>query len=78
MASNRLPKQFWRVMVLDTNKIGIYERGSKTYAAEHHAVTAADGFNRAGIRAEVWTTGPVEWLCVSTPAPVDMEPLFDV
>jgi hypothetical protein len=78
MASNRLPKQFWRVVVLATEKIGIYERGSKTYAAEHHAISAANGFNKAGIRAEVWTTGPVDWKCVSSVEPTGMEPLFDV
>ena len=76
MASNRLPKQFWRVVVLDTEKIGVYERGSKTYANDLHAQKALDGFKRQGIRAEIWTTGPVEWECVSMPAPVDMEPLW--
>ena len=76
MASNRLPKQFWRVVVLDTDRIKTYERGSKTYASGLHAQKALDGFKRAGIRAEIWTTGPVEWDCVSMPAPANMEPLF--
>lgn len=58
---SRLPKQFWRVIVLDTDKIRIYERGSKTYAAEGHARASVKDFAKKGIRAEIYTTGPVEW-----------------
>lgn len=74
--SNRLPKQFWRVVVLDTDRIKVYDRGSKTYAAEGHALRSQKEFAARGIRSEVWTTGPVQWECVSAPAPDNMDPLF--
>ena len=73
---SRLPKQFWRVMVLDTDKIRTYDRGSKTYAAEGHAQAAVRDFAKRGIRAEIYTTGPVEWTCVKAVAPDGMDPLF--
>ena len=59
--ANRLPKQFWRVVVLDATSLRHYDRKSKTYAAQHHAVNAAAGFEKQGIPVEIWTTGPVEW-----------------
>lgn len=75
---DRLPKQFWRVSVIDTDKITVYARGSKTYAAEGHAKKSVEDFARKGIRAEIYTTGPVTWEKVSPPQPVDlgMEPMF--
>lgn len=65
MPNNRLPKQFWRVMVLDTDRIKIYDRGSKTYAAKGHAEKSQKQFAVRGIRSEIWTTGPVEWTLIS-------------
>jgi len=59
--NKRLPKQFWRVIVLDGTKLRTYDRASKSYADEGHAKFAADGFTRRGIPTEIWTTGPVEW-----------------
>lgn len=58
---NRLPKQFWRVVVLDGSSLRTYDRASKTYADEHHAISAQRGFQNRGIPAQLWTTGPVEW-----------------
>jgi hypothetical protein len=59
---SRLPKQFWRVVVKDTQgKLRTYDRASKTYADVKHAQSAVAGFTQAGIEAEIWTTGPVEW-----------------
>lgn len=59
--NKRLPKQFWRVVVLDGSKLKTYDRSSKTYASETHAFTALSGFLAQGIAAEIWTTGKVEW-----------------
>lgn len=74
----RLPKQFWRVVVIDTDKIKVYDRGSKTYAAEGHATRAMEDFARKGIRSEIHTTGPVTWEKVypTEPADLGMEPMF--
>lgn len=58
---NRLPKQFWRVKVLDGKKLRMYDRASKTYASEVQARNAEAGFIARGIPVEIWTTGPVEW-----------------
>lgn len=74
--SNRLPKQFWRVTITE-GKVGIYELGSKTYAAEGHALAQQKRLLRKGVKAEVWSTGPVSWTLTSPAGEIEgQEPLF--
>ena len=72
---DRLPKQFWRVSLVK-GKVGIYELGSKTYAAEGHARKQAERLERRGCEVDIHTTGPVEWTQIYSSAPTDMDPLF--
>ena len=60
--NSRLPKQFWRVNVLDSSSLRTYDRASKTYADEQHAANAYHGFKSRGVAVEMWTTGPIEWI----------------
>jgi hypothetical protein len=73
--SNRLPKQFWRVNIVK-GKVGIYELGSKTYAAEGHAIKQAQRLERRGCEVDIYTTGPVEWTQTYSSTPANMDPLF--
>lgn len=73
--SKRLPKQFWRVVIVE-GKVGIYQIGSKTYAAEAHARAHVKSLAKKGVKAEIWTTGVVDWTCVQAVAPDNMDPLF--
>jgi len=73
--SNRLPKQFWRVVIVE-GRVSHYEVGSKTYAAEGHARNHVKALANKGVKAEVWTTGVVDWNCVQAVVPDNMDPLF--
>jgi hypothetical protein len=76
--ANRLPKQFWRVSVVEgAEKLRVYQLGSKTYAALAHAESQLESLRKRGLRVELWTTGPVTWELVSADVKIEgQEELF--
>ena len=62
---NRLPTKFYRVKVLNGEKLGFRDVGSKTYADLRHAENHRKSLARKGIESELWETS-TDWRLVST------------
>lgn len=63
---NRLPAKFYRVKVLNGEKLGYRDVGSKTYADIKHAQNHMDRLESQGVASELWET-LTDWRLVPAP-----------
>lgn len=62
---NRLPGKFYRVKVINGEKLGYQDVGSKTYADLTHAKNHIKRLEAQGVDSELWETS-TDWKFVST------------
>lgn len=58
MRNVRLPGQYFRVVVRDTDEatLRVYQQGTKTYSIEQEARNAVERFRRQGFEVKVFIT----------------------